>query len=100
MASREKAAVNEADIIVLGAGPAGCAASIRARQAGLRVIMFDAKALPNVSPGETLHPGVEPLLKQLDVFDLHDSLHRQIQNLTAKARAIQRKADSVETRES
>ena len=69
MASREKAAVNEADIIVLGAGPAGCAASIRARQAGLRVVMFDANAQPKVSPGETLHPGLEPLLKQLGVLD-------------------------------
>lgn len=65
----EKAAVNEADIIVLGAGPAGCAASIRARQAGLRVVMFDANVLPKASPGETLHPGVEPLLKQLGVLD-------------------------------
>ncbi len=61
--------MNEADIIVLGAGPAGCAASIRARQAGLRVVMFDADSLPKASPGETLHPGVEPLLKELGVLD-------------------------------
>ena len=66
---RKKTAVNEADIIFLGAGPAGCAASIRARQAGLRVVMFDANSQPKVSPGETLHPGIEPLLKQLGVLD-------------------------------
>ena len=59
----------EIDIIVLGAGPAGCAASIRARQAGLNVIMFDANSELKISPGETLHPGVEPLFKQLGVFD-------------------------------
>ena len=59
----------EIDIIVLGAGPAGCAASIRARQAGLSVIMFEANSEPKISPGETLHPGIEPLLKQLGVFD-------------------------------
>ena len=61
--------MNEADIIILGAGPAGCAASIRARQAGLKVVMFDANSSPKTSPGETLHPGVEPLLKQLGVLD-------------------------------
>jgi flavin-dependent dehydrogenase len=70
---QKRATVNEADMIVLGAGPAGCAAAIRARQAGLRVVMLDANALPKASPGETLHPGVEPILKQLGVFD--DVLH-------------------------
>lgn len=69
MSRRVRIAVNKADVIVLGAGPAGCAASIRARQAGLRVVMFDANSRPKVSPGETLHPGVEPLLKQLGVLD-------------------------------
>ncbi|MDJ0712988.1 MAG: FAD-dependent oxidoreductase [Prochloraceae cyanobacterium] len=61
--------MEKVDIIVLGAGPAGCAASIRCRQAGLSVVMFDANSEPKISPGETLHPGVEPLLKQLGVFD-------------------------------
>jgi len=67
-----------ADVIILGAGPAGCAASIRARQAGLRVVMFDANLLPKTAPGETLHPGVEPLLKQLGVLDhvLQAGFHR------------------------
>ena len=66
---RDKVTVTEADIIILGAGPAGCAASIRARQEGLRVVMFDANPRPKTSPGETLHPGIEPLLKQLGVLD-------------------------------
>ena len=69
MSTRKKTAVRETDVIVIGAGPAGCAATIRARQAGLRVVMFDANFKPKVSPGETLHPGVEPLLKQLGVLD-------------------------------
>ena len=66
---RKNLAVKEADVIVLGAGPAGCAAAIRARQAGARVLMFDVNSRPKVSPGETLHPGIEPLLKQLGVLD-------------------------------
>lgn len=61
--------MEKVNIIIIGAGPAGCAASIRARQAGLSVIMFDANSQPKTSPGETLHPGVEPLLKQLGVFE-------------------------------
>ena len=61
--------MNEVDIIVLGAGPAGCAASIRARQAGLRVVMFEANYLSKASPGERLTPGVAPLLEQLGVLD-------------------------------
>lgn len=61
--------MNTADVIVLGAGPAGCAAAIRARQAGLSVVMFDANASPKAAPGETLHPGIEPLLRQLGVLD-------------------------------
>ena len=66
---RKKTEVREADIIVLGAGPAGCAASIRARQAGFCVVMFDANSKPKASPGETLHPGIEPILGQLGVLD-------------------------------
>lgn len=57
------------DILILGAGPAGCAAAIRARQAGLCVSMFDINPQPKVAPGETLHPGIEPILKQLGILD-------------------------------
>ena len=32
-------------------------------------MMFDANSQPRMSPGETLHPGIEPLLKQLGVLD-------------------------------
>lgn len=62
-------AIETADVIVLGAGPAGCAAAIRARQAGLRVVMFETSTKVKVSPGETLHPGIEPLLQQLGILD-------------------------------
>jgi flavin-dependent dehydrogenase len=55
------------DLLILGAGPAGCAAALRARQDGLSVVMLEAHRTPRPSPGETLHPGVEGIFAQLGV---------------------------------
>lgn len=57
------------DLIILGAGPAGTAAAITAARAGLRVILVEGLEFPRHRPGETLHPGIEPLLEQLGVSD-------------------------------
>lgn len=56
-----------ADVAVLGAGPGGAAAAIMCARAGLRVALVERDAFPRGRPGETLHPGVEPLLEQLGV---------------------------------
>jgi len=53
------------DLTILGAGPAGCAAAIAAARAGLSVALVDRSTFPRPRPGETLHPGIEPLLDQL-----------------------------------
>lgn len=53
------------DLLVVGAGPAGIAAALRGRSAGLRVIVLERRRTPGLVPGETLHPGVEPLLDTL-----------------------------------
>jgi flavin-dependent dehydrogenase len=53
------------DVIVVGAGPAGCAAAIQCAQYGYRVVLLEQEIFPRDRPGETLHPGVEPLLLQL-----------------------------------
>jgi flavin-dependent dehydrogenase len=58
-----------ADIIVIGAGPAGSACAITAAAAGLDVIIVDASPFPRMAPGETLHPGVESLFRKLGVAD-------------------------------
>jgi flavin-dependent dehydrogenase len=57
------------DVLVLGGGPAGCAAAIHCAQRGLKVTLLEAKAFPRHRPGETLHPGVEPVLGQLGALE-------------------------------
>ena len=56
------------DVIVVGGGPGGAAAAIQCAGAGLKVILMESLAFPRDQPGETLHPGIEPLLKQLGVL--------------------------------
>lgn len=67
------AAWGDLDVLVLGAGPAGCAAAILCAQRGLRVALLEREAFPRDRPGETLHPGVEPLLRQLGLGDALES---------------------------
>ncbi|GAB1541176.1 geranylgeranyl reductase family protein [Scytonema sp. NUACC21] len=57
------------DVVVVGSGPAGSAAAIWCAQRGLRVALIEAKPFPRSRPGETLHPGIEPLLVQLGVVE-------------------------------
>lgn len=61
--------MSEPDLLILGGGPGGTAAAITAAQRGLRVVLMEQQAFPRHAPGETLHPGVEPLLRQLGVRD-------------------------------
>lgn len=56
-------------VLVIGAGPAGTAAAIRAARKGLKVALVERADFPRDLPGEALHPDVEPLLIQLGVAD-------------------------------
>lgn len=62
--------MNNFDVIVIGAGPAGCSAAISCAQHGLKVAIVERLFFPRHRPGETLHPGVEPLLKKLGLIEL------------------------------
>jgi len=59
----------DADVIVVGGGPAGSAAAIACAARGLRVILCERERPGRDRPGETLHPGIEPLLGQLGIAD-------------------------------
>jgi flavin-dependent dehydrogenase len=67
-AERRQESLAPADVLVLGGGPAGTSAAIIAAQRGLRVAIVEREVFPRHRPGETLHPGVEPLLRQLGVW--------------------------------
>jgi flavin-dependent dehydrogenase len=54
-----------ADVAVVGGGPAGAAAAIACAMRGLTVVLFERAPRGQQRPGETLHPGIEPLLGQL-----------------------------------
>jgi flavin-dependent dehydrogenase len=59
----------DADVLIAGGGPGGGAAAIACAMRGLRVILCERERFTKERPGETLHPGIEPLLAQLGVSD-------------------------------
>lgn len=59
----------DADVVVVGTGPAGAAAAIACARVALRVVLLERSELPRERPGETLHPGVEAPLRELGVLE-------------------------------
>lgn len=59
----------DTDCLIVGGGPAGCAAAIACAQAGLRTTLIERDVAPRDRPGEALHPGVEPMLRELGVTE-------------------------------
>ncbi|MFG6100512.1 FAD-dependent oxidoreductase [Leptolyngbyaceae cyanobacterium CCMR0082] len=55
------------DAIIIGAGPAGCAAAIILARSGLNALLLETSAFPRHRPGESLHPGVEPIFAALGI---------------------------------
>ncbi|NJK40782.1 MAG: FAD-dependent oxidoreductase [Acaryochloridaceae cyanobacterium SU_2_1] len=60
---------SDVDVVVIGGGPGGSATAIYCAQHGLQVVLLEQSAFPRHRPGETLHPGIEPLLEQLGVAE-------------------------------
>jgi flavin-dependent dehydrogenase len=79
-------------LIIIGAGPSGCAAAIHAAKAGLSVLIVEARVFPRPRPGETLHPGIESLFEELgimqNVLEGKYSRHRGIYSNSAKGTAF------------
>ncbi|MGW2050950.1 NAD(P)/FAD-dependent oxidoreductase [Streptomyces sp. NPDC001858] len=64
------------DVLVAGAGPAGCAASLPLVRAGASVVLVSPVSSPGWRVGESLAPTARPLLERLGVLDgLADAGH-------------------------
>lgn len=57
------------DVIVVGGGPAGSTAAAKAAREGLRVLLLEAGEHPRAHVGESLLPGIIPILDDLGVLD-------------------------------
>ena len=53
------------DLIVIGGGPAGTSVAACAARGGLRVLLLEADAHPRVHVGESLLPGIMPILERM-----------------------------------
>lgn len=61
------------DVLVIGGGPAGAAASLRLARLGYSVCLTDAGAPQSFKIGESLPPAVKPLLEDLGARDVCDT---------------------------
>lgn len=60
----------DADVLVVGAGPAGASVARRLAGVGVDVLLLDAAAFPRSKPcGDCLSPGATPLLRELGVLE-------------------------------
>lgn len=60
--------LNIYDVIIIGAGPAGCAAALQLLKAGVKVLVLTKPILDNdsmITPSQSIHPGTASLLEQL-----------------------------------
>ncbi|SKA98349.1 Dehydrogenase (flavoprotein) [Prosthecobacter debontii] len=56
-------------IVIVGAGPAGCTLAAFLAQRGLSCVVFDDDKRPDLLVGESLIPGVVPVFRQLGIED-------------------------------
>lgn len=57
------------DVIVMGGGPGGSTLATLAATAGLRVLVLEADRHPRAHVGESLLPGIIPILNEMGVLD-------------------------------
>lgn len=54
-------------VVIIGGGPSGAAAALTLLDVQIPVTIVEQTPFPRFRPGETLHPGIEPLLARLGV---------------------------------
>ncbi|HEU4407465.1 MAG TPA: FAD-dependent oxidoreductase [Polyangiaceae bacterium] len=64
----------DADVVVVGGGPAGAVSAARCAREGLRVVLVERHQFPRDRPGETLHPGAEVVLRELGAWEPLEAL--------------------------
>src|SRR5271165_6933252 len=71
-----------AEVCVVGAGPAGCVFAARMAQLGHEVRLVEREAFPRSRLGESLSPGVQPLLAAAGLEDaIDDSRGRPVRRI-------------------
>lgn len=63
------------DVVVAGGGPAGAATALRVAAAGRSVAVLERSRFDRPRVGETLAPAVQPLLRELGVWERFTALH-------------------------
>ncbi len=61
--------IEQLDVLVIGGGPAGVSAAIMLARRGFKVAIIERTRYDRERVGETLPPSVNPLLKELGVWD-------------------------------
>jgi flavin-dependent dehydrogenase len=62
------------DVLIAGGGPAGAVTGIRLMQAGVRVAIVEATGYDTDRFGETLPPEINPVLRELGLWDAFQAL--------------------------
>lgn len=57
------------EVVIVGAGPAGCTLAALLAQRGVACVVFDDDKRPDLLVGESLIPGVVPVFRQLGIED-------------------------------
>lgn len=67
-------AKHTADVAVIGGGPAGAVTALLLARAGVDVLLYERTQYDALRLGETLPPSVNPLLRELGLWDRFDAL--------------------------